>query len=106
MWRTMQQLPAPLKLLRGRSLLWAWPASLRIGAPLAITFAAVGLEHLVTKMGELAEKTQMAATSAGMGMQQYSQLQRTLFLLTGDVDRVNKVLGTFSVSINQALTQP
>lgn len=82
------------------------PAALRIGAPLAVTFAAVGLEHLVTKMGELAEKTQIAATSAGMGTQQYSQLQRTLFLLTGDIDRVNKVLGTFSVSINQALTQP
>ena len=78
--------------------------ALSVGGPIAAVMGAIELSHVTQQMGELAEKTLNAAASAGMGVEQYSRLQRTLQLISGDSSHIVTVFGTMSQGIEEALS--
>ena len=75
-------------------------------APFAAGFAALRIAALTKEYSELAAKTDDAARAAGIGVEQYSRLQRVLQLSGVDSAKLASAMGQLSQSMRTAVAEP
>ena len=70
-------------------------------------FAAIeGINKLTSSMSELAEKTETSAAAAGMSVEKFSMLQRTMQIVDGDAGKATRTLAFLGRQIQEALADP
>ena len=75
-------------------------------AVLGAFMAAARFSAMVEKFGELAEKTRNAAAASNLSVEQYSTLQRTMQLVTGDASSLERAFGALEQRMQTAIEEP